>query len=466
MKWLAPLALAAAGCATMGGPGEHAVIRAKNKVIPSLVHIRPVKESFASGQKQEYVVEGSGFIISPDGYVVTNEHVAGDSTQVRCVLFNRDEIDAEVVGTDPYTDIAVLKLKVDEANLPAAELGNSAHIEPGQTVLALGSPHGLSRSISKGIVSVTDRYLGEEGLWPAPYNTWIQTDAAINPGNSGGPLVNLKGEVIGINTRKLSGADNVGFAIPVNAAREVIGAIIEHGHVPRSWIGVRLQEMTSKTDDPSQRGVVVADVDPLGPAAAAGFAPGDVIVAVNGEPVHARFEEDLPLVLKRVADLPIGSPATFSVRRGEETQDIAVVTMEESDYKGEEVEFAEWGFTAADLTPAIVQAARLPSSRGIVIAGVEVGTVAAESGLRQGDIVLSVDGEEIANLAEFQERYDAINDAGKRLVLLDVKRGALTRFELLKLEPGAENGDEAAGEVILDEEDGEEPNGEEPNEDE
>ncbi|HPA06723.1 MAG TPA: PDZ domain-containing protein, partial [Candidatus Hydrogenedentes bacterium] len=163
---------------------------------------------------------------------------------------------------------------------------------------------------------------------------------------------------------------------------------------------------------------------------------------------------------------PIGSPATFSVRRGEETQDIAVVTMEESDYKGEEVEFAEWGFTAADLTPAIVQAARLPSSRGIVIAGVEVGTVAAESGLRQGDIVLSVDGEEIANLAEFQERYDAINDAGKRLVLLDVKRGALTRFELLKLEPGAENGDEAAGEVILDEEDGEEPNGEEPNEDE
>ncbi|HNV21484.1 MAG TPA: trypsin-like peptidase domain-containing protein, partial [Candidatus Hydrogenedentes bacterium] len=271
MKWLAPLALAAAGCATMGGPGEHAVIRAKNKVIPSLVHIRPVKESFASGQKQEYVVEGSGFIISPDGYVVTNEHVAGDSTQVRCVLFNRDEIDAEVVGTDPYTDIAVLKLKVDEANLPAAELGNSAHIEPGQTVLALGSPHGLSRSISKGIVSVTDRYLGEEGPRPAPYNTWIQTDAAINPGNSGGPLVNLKGEVIGINTRKLSGADNVGFAIPVNAAREVIGAIIEHGHVPRSWIGVRLQEMTSKTDDPSQRGVVVADVDPLGPAAAAGF---------------------------------------------------------------------------------------------------------------------------------------------------------------------------------------------------
>ncbi|MGI6460919.1 MAG: trypsin-like peptidase domain-containing protein [Candidatus Hydrogenedentales bacterium] len=457
MKCLALLALAGAGCATMGSPGEHAVIRAKNKVIPSLVHIRPVKETFASGQKQEYVVEGSGFLISPDGYVVTNEHVAGDSSLVRCVLYNRDEIDAEVVGTDRYTDIAVLKLKSSETHLPAAELGNSAHIEPGQTVLALGSPHGLSRSISKGIVSVTDRYLGEEGPRPAPYNTWIQTDAAINPGNSGGPLVNLKGEVIGINTRKLSGADNVGFAIPVNAAREVIEAIIDHGYVPRSWIGIRLQEMTSKTDDPTQRGVVVADIDPLGPAAAAGFVPGDVITAVNNAPIHARFEEDLPPVLKRIADLPIGTPASFSIRRGEETQAISVVTMEESDYKGNEVEFSEWGFAAAGLTPAIVQAARLPSSQGIVIAGIEVGSAAAGSGLRQGDIVLSVDGKEITGLAEFQAFYDEINAAAKRFVLLDVKRGALTRFELLKLEPGADDEDATPGELMTDEENGEQP---------
>ncbi len=461
-KCLVPLALLAAGCATMGSPGERAVINAKNKVIPSLVHIRPVKETFASGQKQEYVVEGSGFILSPDGYVVTNEHVAGDSTLVRCVLYNKTEVDAEVVGTDRYTDIAVLKLKTGEQHLPAAKLGDSSRIEPGQTVLALGSPHGLSRSISKGIVSVTDRYLGDEGPRPAPYNTWIQTDAAINPGNSGGPLVNLKGEVVGINTRKLSGADNVGFAIPVNAAREVIEAIIEHGRVPRSWVGIRLQEMTSKTDDPSQRGAIVADVDPLGPAAETGIVPGDVVVAVNGQPIHARFQEDLPPVLKHIADLPVGSSATFTVQRGAETQDIAVVTKEESDYKGEEVEFATWGFAASDLTPAIVQAARLPSSRGIVIAGVEVGTAAAGTGLRKGDIVLSIDGMEIANLEEFQKQYDAINEAAKRLVLLDVKRGALTRFELLKLEPGTEGEGMAAQQDI----EPEMENGEEPDEDE
>ncbi|MFO7973122.1 MAG: trypsin-like peptidase domain-containing protein [Candidatus Hydrogenedentota bacterium] len=454
-KCLVLLLAAAAGCATIGNPGERAVIRAKDKIIPSLVHIRPVKETFASGQKKEYVVEGSGFIILPGGYVVTNEHVAGESTLVRCVLHDKSEVDAEVVGTDRFTDIAVLKLQSDRKDLPAAKLGDSDLIEPGQTVLALGSPHGLSRSISKGIVSVTERYLGEVGPRPAPYNTWIQTDAAINPGNSGGPLVNLRGEVVGINTRKLSGADNVGFAIPINAAKAVIDAIIEQGRVPRSWIGVRLQEMMRKTDDPSQKGVVVADVDPLGPAAEADLTPGDVIVAVNGEPVHARFQEDLPGVLKRIADLPIGSRAVFTVQRNEETQDITIETMEERDYKGEEVEFPVWGFAASDVTPAIVQAARLPSRRGIVVAGVEVGTPASEAGLKKGDIVLSVNGEEIANLAEFQQRYEAINEAGKRLVLLDVKRGALTRFELLKLEPdegdtdvqeeeteiGTENGD-------------------------
>ena len=428
------LALAAAGCATMGGPGEGTVIRAKDSVIPSLVHVRPVKETFVSGQRREVVVEGSGFIISPDGYVVTNEHVAGESTLVRCVLYDRTEVDAEVVGTDRFTDIAVLKLP-DRATLPAAKLGDSDRIQSGQTVLALGSPHGLSRSVSKGIVSVTDRYLGEMGPRPSPYNTWIQTDAAINPGNSGGPLVNLRGEVVGINTRKLTGADNVGFAIPINAAKEVIDAIIEHGRVPRSWIGVRLQEMMSKTDDPSQRGVVVGDVDPLGPAAEVQLMPGDVIVAVNGEPVHARFEEDLPGVLTRIAELPVGTQAVFTVQRGGETRDITIETSEERDFKGEEIAFPAWGFSASDLTPAVVQAARLPSSDGFVIAGVEVGSAAAEAGLRQGDIVLGIDEEPITGLAEFQEVYDEINEAGRPLVLLDVKRGALTRFALLKLQP-------------------------------
>lgn len=429
------LGVICAGCATLGAPaGDGAVLRAKDRVAPALVHIRPVKEVFTSGERQEYLVEGSGFIISPDGYVVTNEHVAGESNLVRCTLFNREEVDAEVVGTDRYTDLAVLRLVTNHKNLPTVRLGSSASLEAGQTVLAMGSPHGLSRSVSKGIVSVTDRYLGEDGSRPAPYNTWIQTDAAINPGNSGGPLVNLRGEVVGINARKLSGAENVGFAIPVDIAREVIEQLIAQGRMPRSWVGINLQEMTRKTDDPAQRGVVVGDVEPLSPALEAGLQPGDVLLAVNGVATHARFAEDLPAVRKLIADLPIGPESVFTVQRGDQTLDVAVATIEEMDFKGEEVAFTEWSFTASSVTPAIARRARLDSNKGILVVGVQVGGLAGMAGLRKGDVLLSLDEQPIENLAAFRRIYDSLVESRKRLVLIDVKRGALTQFVLLKQE--------------------------------
>ncbi len=218
---LVGLAFPLAGCVTMGGGAQSAVLRAKDKVAPALVHIRPVKEVFSRGERQEVSLIGSGFLISPDGYVVTNEHVAGQSEMVKCVLSDKTQVDAEVVGTDPYTDLAVLKLRVDR-QLPHVSFGSSAALEAGDMVLALGSPQGLARSVSLGIVSVTDRYLEDSRLRLAPYNNWIQTDAAINPGNSGGPLVNLRGEVVGVNARVLRGAENVGFAIPSDVAREVV----------------------------------------------------------------------------------------------------------------------------------------------------------------------------------------------------------------------------------------------------
>ena len=202
--------------------------------------------------------------------MVTNEHVAGQSTLVRCVLYNKEEYDAEVVGIDKYTDVAVLKLKSDRKNFPKVTLASSKNLEAGQTVLALGSPQGLARSVSMGIISVTDRYLGGRDESIAPYNTWIQTDAAINPGNSGGPLVNIKGQVIGVNARRLGGADNVGFAIPIDIAKQAMDQIIKNGQVIRSNIGVTFQETMSKTDDPKQQGVVIADVDPISTGAEAG----------------------------------------------------------------------------------------------------------------------------------------------------------------------------------------------------
>jgi serine protease Do len=421
-----------AGCATVGGSTDTAVIRAKNKVAPALVHIRPVKEVFSQGKREEVPIIGSGFIVSSDGYVVTNEHVAGESTLVRCVLYNKEEFDAEVVGVDKYTDVAVLKLKTDRKDLPKVALASSENLEAGQTVLALGSPQGLARSVSMGIISVTDRYLGGRDESVAPYNNWIQTDAAINPGNSGGPLVNLKGQVVGVNARRLGGADNVGFAIPIDIAKQVMNQIIEKGQVIRSNIGVTFQETMSKTDDPKQKGVVIADIDPLSSGAEAGLTPGDVMLSVDGTPTNARFEEDLPAVRKLIADLPVDKQVVVKVQRGEEVKDITVTTQALSDLRGKEIEFAEWGFTASELTPMVVRRAQLSSSKGVLISGVQVGSTAGNAGLQQGDIALKLDGVEIENLDKFAADIKERIGAKTKLVLMQVRRGALTRFVIVK----------------------------------
>lgn len=434
MLMVSLLMLLASGCATFeGGGGPSGVIRAKDKVAPALVHVRPVKEVYARGKREEVQVVGSGFIISPDGYVVTNEHVAGESKFVRCVLYNKDEVEAQVVGTDPFTDIAVLKVTTEHKNLPFAKLGDSSKIRAGQPVVALGSPHGLARSVSSGIVSVTDRYLEDRGdIMVSPFNTWIQTDAAINPGNSGGPLVNLKGEVIGVNARVLSGAENVGFAIPINIVKEVVNQIIEKGRVARSWLGESLQPMTAKTDDPNQKGVVIGDIDPLSPGLEAGLRPGDVMLSIDGVETNARFEEDLPAVRKLIADIPVGKQVSVKVLRGEEQIDIPVTTVERSQLKGEQVEFSEWGFTAVDVTPNIARQAQLPSMKGVVVTGCQPGGIAANARLQGGDIILKVDNEEVQNLSQFQATYKKLVETKKLLTMLEVKRGALSRFVLVK----------------------------------
>jgi serine protease Do len=426
--------LALAGCATTGAGAQSAVIRAKDKVAPALVHIRPVKEVYQQGQRREVLVVGSGFIISPDGYVVTNEHVAGESRFVRCVLSDKDEVDAEVIGVDPYTDLAVLKLNVDH-RLPFVAFGDSEKLESGQTVIAMGSPHGLSRSVSMGIVSVTDRHLS--GQNDHPFTNWVQTDAAINPGNSGGPLIDLKGQVIGVNAMVLRGAENVGFAIPSNIARQVADEIIRNGHVQRSWVGLDLQEMLARTEDPDRKGVVVADVDPLSPAYEAQIRPGDILLAVDGVPTNARFEEDLPPVNKFIADLPVGKEVKLTIQRGDQTVDIPLVTEEQGGLKGAQVEFSTWGFTASELTPAVVRRARLESRQGILVSGTQVGGIAQKAGLAQGDIILSVDGTTIENLARFKELYDERVEKQTPLVMLSVRNQALHRFVLVKQEAGA-----------------------------
>ena len=417
------------GCATTELGSQHSVIRAKNIVAPALVHIRPVKEVYARGKREEVLIVGSGFIISPDGYVVTNEHVAGESKVVRCVLSSKDEVEAKVIGVDPYTDLAVLKLDVGYP-LPYVRFGNSDRIEAGQTVIAMGSPHGLSRSVSKGIISVTERHLGDQAS-SAPFTNWIQTDAAINPGNSGGPLVNLRGNVIGVNSMVLRGAENVGFAIPSNLAQEVSDAIIADGRVRRSWIGLDLQEMLARTDDPSAAGVIIAGVDPLSPAFEAGIVPGDILMAVGGKPTNGRFEEDLPEIQRTIAALPVGEAVNFSIRRGDEEKDIVLTTEERGGLKGAQGEYTEWGFTASELTPDIVRRARLDSSQGVLVSGTQVGGVANEAGLSAGDIILSVDDTAVLNLAQFRELYQERLENAQPRILLSVRNRALSRYVLI-----------------------------------
>ena len=429
-----------------GNATQRAVIRAKDKVAPALVHVKPVKEVFRRGRRREVPVIGSGFLISSDGYIVTNEHVAGKARYVRCVLSNKDEMEAKVVGVDPFTDIAVLKLVTDRTDLPYVKLGDARSVEAGQTVIALGSPHGLARSVSSGIVSVTNRNLELMGSGGAPYNNWIQTDAAINQGNSGGPLVNLKGEVIGINTRKLSGAENVGFAIPIDIAAEVIEQLIAHGRVTRSTIGVRFQEVTRITDDPNQQGVLISDVDPLSPAFEARLRPRDILVAVNGTPTNARFPEDLPPIRKLIADADIGEQLTLTVLRDGQLLEVTVQTVERSQLAGDEIEFEEWGFTASELTPQTVRRAQLDSSDGIMVSGTQPGGVASNGRLQRGDIILSVDDRKVEGLVSFREMYDSLLEDRQALTLLSVKRGALTRFVLIKYEneAGEEGGSNRA----------------------
>jgi serine protease Do len=417
---------------------QQQILTAKNKVLPALVHIEPVKEVYTAGKKVKVQVTGSGIIFSPLGYVLTNNHVAEKAKQVQCTLANREEVPAEVIGLDVLTDLAVLKLDlsgIESKSIPYVTFGNSDNLEVGQMVLALGSPLGLSRSLSMGVISCIDRYFEDSEQMISPFNLWIQTDAAINPGNSGGPLVNLKGEVIGINARAILFGENLGFAIPINTAKLVIERILKDKTVERSWIGTEWQEIKEYRkyiQQPKLEGVLLSFVEKGSPAEKSGLQAGDLIYGIDSRPVSAVYKEELPKVRKLIAEIPVGSTITFSLLRNQMHKEIQVPTSQRGKFDGNEFVCDRWGFSVEEITPRIARNLNLPDETGVLVSGVLNGSLADEADVSRGQVVKQIDNERIANLDTFKEIYQQIKEIPAKGIMLQLYQRNAIRYALLR----------------------------------
>ena len=365
---------------------------------------------------------GSGFIISKEGYIITNNHVVEHADKITVRLKNEHELDAEIVGRDPKTDVALLKIKAHE-KLFAAPLGDSDNLKVGEWVMAIGNPFGLAHTVTTGIVSAKGRVIGA-----GPYDNFIQTDASINPGNSGGPLFNIRGEVVGINAAIISGATGIGFAVPINMAKEVVEQLKEHGKVVRGWIGVYIQEITEDLQQSlelkNRDGVLVADVVKGSPAAKAGIHRSDVIVRFDGKPVHKA--EELP---RLVAVTPVGKKVKVEVIRDgdHKTLKLKVGVLKEEDQGVSGSTSNGFGITLQEITPKLAESLGLEEeAKGLVVSDIDQDGPAWEAGMRRGDVVLEVNRKEVASLDDFRK---AIAKRDKeRPTLFLVKRSGNTLY--------------------------------------
>lgn len=415
---------------------------ARDKVLPALIHIQPVVFDYISGREKKHSSVGSGVIISKSGYAVTNYHVAGRAERIICTLHDREQVPAELIGGDPATDLAVIKLDLSEYNgrIEPATMGNSDDLQVGQTVLAMGSPLALSRSVSIGVISTLNRFFSGEIRLPSGeqtgrFNTWLQTDAAINPGNSGGPLVNLRGEVVGINTRGVFYAENIGFSIPINIVKEVSAVLSEKGKVDRSWIGVHaqpLQELENFFGAETNKGVLISSVDPGSPAEEAGIEAGQIILSFDGHDVSARFEEELPSFYKRVSMANPGEETEVVILSNGDNKKLKITPKLLGALQGDDFDFDRWGFTAKSITRQMAIDDRLADTIGVYITQAAAPGPAFNGGLRRGDVIKKVNTNSVVDLKGLKDQYEVIKNEDK--ILLTVNRRDETRYVLLKLD--------------------------------
>ncbi|MBN1956754.1 MAG: DegQ family serine endoprotease [Desulfuromonadales bacterium] len=381
-------------------------------------------------QKRHEVGQGSGFLISADGYILTNNHVVGDADKVQVQMLDGREYDAEIIGTDPASDLAVIK--IDETKLPYLSLGDSDKLQVGDWVLAFGNPFGLSHTLTAGIVSAK----GRSGIGLNDYEDFIQTDAAINPGNSGGPLVNLDGEVVGINSAIFSrsgGYMGIGFAIPVNMAKQVKTQLIEHGEVKRGRLGVHIQNLTADLaesfglDQP--QGVLVTQVEDDSPAQEAGLKQGDVILMINHEKTA-----DVGALRNRVALIKPGTKVELTVLRDGKTKILHAIIGQLENAKvrseGGSLNVPMFGLSLQNLSPELAERFGYQGEQGVLVAEVESGSAAAQAGFKRGSLILEIDRQQVQSVEQAKKLL-----ADKKPVhLFLLKQGEVTQYVALKVE--------------------------------
>ncbi|HEV8551716.1 MAG TPA: DegQ family serine endoprotease [Polyangiaceae bacterium] len=436
--------------ATVGAPGATSIADVTERVLPSVVNISltklmkmqgpqgPFPFFFGpqeGGERREQGM-GSGVVISSDGYVITNNHVVEDAQEIKVTLYDKREFDAEVVGTDPKSDVAVIRLKGAPNDLRPIAIDDSAKLRLGDVVLAIGNPFGVGQTVTMGIVSAKGR--ADVGI--VDYEDFIQTDAAINPGNSGGALVDMEGKLVGINTAILSrsgGYQGIGFAIPTNMAMPILESLKKYGKVTRGWLGVSIQDVDQELSQtmklPTARGVLIADVQAGSPAAKAGIQRGDVVEKVQGHDVSTTGEFRNAIAAAgagRKVDLELyrdGKLRTIPAALGEMTADNNNPSGAPS---ARPAERGLDGITLSDLSPEARHAFGINDAgiKGVVVTQLAPGSPAARAGLRPGDVLMEVNRKPVANVREFQETYGK----ARGNVLLLLHRRGTTVFVVVK----------------------------------
>jgi serine protease Do len=374
------------------------------------------------GRRRQRPSLGSGFIINSTGFIVTNNHVVEGATEIKVTLATQEEFDATLVGRDPKTDLALIKVNSPKS-LPTVPFGSSDTLEVGEWVLAIGNPFGLGHTVTSGIVSAKGRIIGA-----GPYDDFIQTDASINPGNSGGPLFNMRGQVIGINTAIISGGQGIGFAIPINLAKEVLLQLHTKGSVTRGWLGVAIQrispDLLKAFNLEDTHGALVSDVMADGPAAKAGLQRGDVIIGFQGNKVQDSTE--LP---RMVAAIAPGTKVQVEVLRGGKKMTIPVTLGTLTDDKEAAAKLQpsdveeSIGLRVETITPELARSLRLDNAKGVVVSRVTPDSPAAEAGVQRGDVVREVNRQPVTDLESYTEATSHLTPNTPALFLLE-RRGS------------------------------------------